>query len=58
LFNETWLGHTKDQEDVVIAADEERDMLRVVSDHRWLLPIADLQEMMVGIAYAMPYEVK
>jgi hypothetical protein len=58
LFNETRLGHTKDQEDVVVAADEERDMLRAVSDHRRLLPIANLQEMMVGIAYAMPYEVK
>jgi hypothetical protein len=53
------LAHrTKDQEDVVVAADEERDMLRVVSNHRRLLPIADLQEMMVGIAYAMPYEVQ
>jgi hypothetical protein len=57
LFNETRLGHTKDQEDVVVAADEELDMLRVVSDHPRLLPIADSQEMMVGIAYAMPYEV-
>jgi hypothetical protein len=42
----------------VITADEERDMLRVVSDHCWLLPIADSQEMMVGIAYEMPYKVK
>jgi hypothetical protein len=58
LFNETRLGHTKDQEDIVIAADEEQDMLRVVSDHRRLLPISDSQEMMVGIAYAMPYEVR
>jgi hypothetical protein len=30
----------------------------VVSDHRRLLPIADSQEMMVGITYAMPYEVR
>jgi hypothetical protein len=58
LFNKTWLGHTKDQEDIVIAADEEQDMLRVVSDHRRLLPISDSQEMMVGIAYAMLYEVR
>ncbi len=58
LFNETRLGHTKDQEDIVIAADEEQDMLRVVSVHGWLLPISDSQEMMVGIAYAMPYEVR
>jgi hypothetical protein len=58
LFNETRLGHTKDQEDVVIAADEEQDMLRVASAHRQLLPIADSQEMMVGIAYAMPFEVR
>jgi hypothetical protein len=58
LFNETRLGHQKDQEDVVIATDEERDMLRVVSDHPWSLPIANSQEMMVGIVYAMPYEVK
>jgi hypothetical protein len=48
LFNEARLGHTKDQEDVVVAADEEQDMLRVVSDHRWLLPIADSQERIVG----------
>ena len=27
LFNETRLGNTKDQEDVVVAADEERDMV-------------------------------
>jgi hypothetical protein len=33
LFNKTRLGHSKDQEDIVIAADEEQDMLRVVSDH-------------------------
>jgi hypothetical protein len=33
LFNKTLLGHTKDQVDVVIAADEEQDMLSVVSDH-------------------------
>jgi hypothetical protein len=58
LFNETRLGHTKDQEDAVVAADEERDMLRVVSDHGRLLPIANSQEMMVGIAYAITYEVK
>jgi hypothetical protein len=59
LFNETRLGHTKDQENVVVAANEERDMLRVVLDHRRLLPIADSQEMMLGIAYAaMPYEVQ
>jgi hypothetical protein len=57
LFNETQLGHTKDQEDVVIAADEEQDMLCVVSAHWQLLPIADSKEMMVGIAYAMPFEV-
>jgi hypothetical protein len=58
LFYKTWLGPTKDQEDV-IAADEEQDMLRVMlSDHRRLLPIADLQEMRVGIAYAMPSKVR
>jgi hypothetical protein len=33
LFNETRLGHTKDPEDVVIAADEEQDMLHFVSAH-------------------------
>jgi hypothetical protein len=58
FFNKTWLGHTKDQEDIVIAADEEQDILRVVSDHRRLLPISDSQEMMGGIPYAMPYEVR
>jgi hypothetical protein len=58
LFNETRLGHTKDQEDIVIAADEEQDMLCVVSDYRRLLPISNSQEMMVGIAYVMPYEVR
>jgi hypothetical protein len=59
LFNKIWLGHTKDQEDIVIVtADEEQDMLRVVSNHWRLLPIANSQEMMVGIAYAMTYEVR
>jgi hypothetical protein len=34
-------------------------MLHAVSDHHGrLLPIADSQAMMVGIAYAMPYEVR
>jgi hypothetical protein len=56
LFNETWLGDTlKGQGDGDVAADEEQDMLHVVSD---ILPIADSQEIMTGIAYAMPYEVR
>jgi hypothetical protein len=47
-----------DHEDIVISADEEQDMLHVVSDHQRLLPISDSQEMMIGIAYAMSYEVQ
>jgi hypothetical protein len=58
LFNETRFGHAEDQEDTVIAADKEQDMLCLISDHQRLLPISDSQEMMVGIAYAMPYEVR
>jgi hypothetical protein len=60
LFNETQLGHTKDQEDVVIAADEKQDMLRVVSARPWK---ATTHRKLAGndgrhIAYAMPYEVR
>jgi hypothetical protein len=54
LFNTTLLVHTIDQEDVVIAGCKEQDMLCGVSDHSWPLPLADLQEMIVGTAYTMP----
>jgi hypothetical protein len=58
LFNETQLGDMKGQEDVGIAVHEEQDMLHVLLGHQCLPPVADSQEMMVGIAYAMPYEVQ
>ena len=58
LFNETCIGQYTGQEDVHIAADEEQQMVGVVSDHRRLLKIDDSKEMMVGIAYAMPFEIK
>jgi hypothetical protein len=57
LFNETRIGHFTETVEVAIAAEEEGDMIKVVSDHRRVLKIDDSQEMMVGIAYAMPYEV-
>jgi hypothetical protein len=41
-----------------VACDEEEDMLQIVIDHRRELKIHDTQEMMVGIAYGMPYELQ
>jgi hypothetical protein len=58
LFNETRIGNYMNQVDVPIAAAEEQEMLKVVTDHRQALKISDSQEMMVGIAYAMPFELK
>jgi hypothetical protein len=58
LFNETRIGPFTGQEDVKVDADEEKEMLRIVEDHRRELKIQDTQEMMVGIAYGMPFELE
>jgi hypothetical protein len=58
LFNETRIGYYTGTEDIVVAGDEEAEMLRVVGDHRRVLNIKDTQEMMVGIAYGMPFELE
>jgi hypothetical protein len=57
LYNETRIGNCTGLEDVSVggeAADQE--MLRVVGDHRRELKLADTKEMMVAIAYGMPFE--
>jgi hypothetical protein len=58
LYNETRIGQYTGQEEVHIAANEEQEMFCIVSDHRRVLKIDDSQEMMVGIAYAMPFEIQ
>jgi hypothetical protein len=58
LFNETRTGSYMGQEDANIAGDEEQEMLRIVSDHRRELKIDDSQEMMVGLAFAVPFEIR
>jgi sensor c-di-GMP phosphodiesterase-like protein len=58
LFNETRIGDYMRQVDVPIAAAEEQEMLMVVNEHRRVLNISDTQELMVSIAYAMPFELQ
>jgi hypothetical protein len=58
LFNETRVGSYMEQEDVNIASDEEQEMHRIVCNHRRVLKISDSQEMMVGVAFAMPFEIQ
>jgi hypothetical protein len=59
LFNETRVGSYTEQEDIDIGTNyEEQEMLHIVSDHRRVLQIKDSQEMMVGIAFAMPFEIQ
>jgi hypothetical protein len=58
LFNETWIGQYTWQEDIDIAADEEQEMLHIVSNHRRVLKIDDFQEMMVDIEFAMPFMIQ
>jgi hypothetical protein len=57
LFNKTHIGNCTGLEDVSVygeSADQER--LWVVGDHCRVLKIADSKEMMVAIAYGMPFE--
>jgi hypothetical protein len=58
LYNETRIGPYTKQDDLDVACDEEEEMLKIVDDHRRELKIHDTQEMMVGIAYGMPYELE
>jgi hypothetical protein len=58
LFNETRIGKYTGQEDLHVACDEEEEMLHIVDDHQCELQIHATQEMMVGIAYAMPFELE
>jgi hypothetical protein len=58
LFNETRIGQFYNQEDLPITGDDDTEMLRIVDNHRRGLQIDDSKEMMVGIAYAMPFELE
>ena len=56
LYNESRLGKVMGREDILVDTSDDQDMLKVVSDHRRELKLDDSKEMMVGIAYAMPFE--
>ena len=56
LFNESRIGNVTSQEDVTFAGADENEMRRVVDGHRQELEIECSKEMMVGVAYGMPFE--
>jgi hypothetical protein len=58
LFNETWIGLVTCQEDVPVAGNDDREMLWIIDNHRRGLKIDNSKEMMVGIAYWMPFELE
>jgi hypothetical protein len=58
LFNESCIGNITGQEDVLLSCADDHDMLQIVKSHRRELKIDDSKEMMVGIAYGMPFEIK
>ncbi len=58
LFNESRIGNITGQEDLPVTSSDNQDMLQIVNDHCHELKIADSKEMMVGIAYGMPYELE
>jgi hypothetical protein len=58
LFNETRIGNVTSQEDIRFGGDDDNEMLRVVDGHRKELDIERSKEMMVGIAYGMPFELE
>jgi hypothetical protein len=56
LFNETRMGDITSQTDLPVTGEDDCTMLQIVGDHRRELKIDDSKEMMVGIAYGMPFE--
>jgi hypothetical protein len=57
LFNETRIvGNFTGHKDVAVGGDADQEMLWVVDDHHQELDLADSKEMMVAIAYGMPFE--
>ena len=60
IFNESCIGNITGQEDFLLSSsdDPDQDMLRIVCNHCRELKIADSKEMMVGIAYGMPFELE
>ena len=58
LFNESRIGNITGQEDLEVAGTDDHDMLQIVQSHRRELKIDDSKEMMVGIAYGMPFELE
>ena len=59
LFNETRIGLVTNQQDIPALGEDDNEMLRIVGDdHRRSLKIDDSKEMMVGIAYGMPFELE
>jgi hypothetical protein len=58
LFNETRIGPFTNQQDIPVSGEDDNEMLWIVDDHRRCLKIDDSKEMMVGIAYGMPFELE
>jgi hypothetical protein len=58
MFNETRIGPFTKQDDLDVACDKEEEILQIMDDHQCELKIHDTQEMMVGIAYGMPFELE
>jgi hypothetical protein len=58
LFNETLIGPFISQEDIPVTGEDDTEMLQIVDDHCRGLKIDDSKEMMVGIAYGMPFELE
>jgi hypothetical protein len=58
LFNEKRIGHFTNQQDIPVTVEDDTKMLWIVDDHHRCLKIDDSKEMMVGIAYGMPFELE
>ena len=58
LFNETRIGDNIVQEDYAISTSEDRNAHIIANDARKRLAIKDKQEMVVGIAYVTPFELR
>jgi hypothetical protein len=58
IFNKTRISHFTGQENAQVDRGEEKEMIRIVDNHQPVLKIKDMQEMMVGIANGMPFELE
>jgi hypothetical protein len=58
LFNKTRIGQITCQVDLPVTGEDGTKMLQIVGDHQRELNVDDSKEMMVGIAYGMPFELE